>query len=218
MASVSDWLLVRPHVRDLRRHWQRGHAQLADAPRVRVHTAGDARVVLEREPAHARGILTGAAKTVTATHEYAADSESWRQSAVNSRWLDLDAVAHVTIMASGQRLSRRRHTWSADCPGEQTIEIRFRQPTSVSRFRIVSSETEQARTEEMTLWASMQRGERHREVLRKQFTFSPHGATERVEDYALDLDDVSAIQLRIVPSIDGRPCVARVSEVAVASV
>jgi hypothetical protein len=134
------------------------------------------------------------------------------------QWLDLDAVADVTIVAGGRRVARLPRAWSADCPGEQIIEVRFHHPTPVRRLRVVSSEVEQARTQEMTIWASSHRGERHRELLRQQFNFSPNGATEEVEDYALQLDDVSAIQLRIVPSIDGRPAVARVSEMRIASV
>jgi hypothetical protein len=133
-------------------------------------------------------------------------------------WLDLDAVADVAIVAGGRRAARVAGAWSADCPGEQTIEIRFHQPTSLRRLRVVSSEDEQARTQEMTIWASVHRGERHSEVLRQQFNFSPSGATEEVEEYALQLDDVSAIQLRIVPSIDGRPAVARVRELRLESV
>ena len=133
-------------------------------------------------------------------------------------WLDLDALADVTIVIGGRRVDRRLRMWSADSPGEQLIEIRFHHPTSVSRMRVVSSEIEQSRTQEMTISASLDRGERHREVLRQQFNFSPNGATEEVEEYALQLEDVSAIQLRIVPSIDGRPAVARVTELRVASV
>jgi hypothetical protein len=133
-------------------------------------------------------------------------------------WLDLEAIADVAIIACGQRVARTPSMWSADCPGEQTIEVRFHAPTSVRRLRVVSSETEQSRTQEMTIWASSHRGERHRELLRQQFNFSPHGAREEVEEYALQLEEVSAIQLRIVPSVDGRPAVARVSELRVASV
>jgi hypothetical protein len=69
----------------------------------------------------------------------------------------------------------------------------------------------------MTIWASLRRGERHREVLRQQFNFSPGGATEQVEEYVVQLEDVSALQVRIVPSIDGRRAVARVSELHVAA-
>ena len=133
------------------------------------------------------------------------------------QWLELDSVADVTIVAGGRRAARAPRCWSADIAGEQTIEIRFHQPTPVHRLRVVSSEVEQARTQAMTIWASSHRGERHREVLRQQFNFSPNGATEEVEEYALQLEDVSTLQLRIVPSIDGRHSVARVTELCVAS-
>ena len=133
------------------------------------------------------------------------------------RWLDLDAFADVKIVAAGRDVDRTLGAWSADCPGEQMIEIRFHHPTSVSRVRVVSSEFEQSRTQEITVWASLHRGQQHREVLRQQFRFSPHGATEEVGEYALRLDGVSVIQLRIVPSIDGQPAVARVTEFRVAS-
>ena len=134
-----------------------------------------------------------------------------------SRWLDLDAVAEVTIVAGGRRFPRSPQVWSADCSGEQTIEVRFREPTSLSRLRVICSEAEQSRTQEMTVWASLHRGEQHREVVRQQFNFSPDGATEEVEEYALQLEAVSTIELRIVPSIDGRPAVARVDELRLAT-
>jgi hypothetical protein len=97
------------------------------------------------------------------------------------------------------------------------IEIRFHHRTPVRRLRVVSSEVKESRTQEMTVWVSLRGGERHLEVLRQQFNFSPNGATEEVENCTLQLEDVSTIQLRIVPSIDGRPVVARVSELRVAS-
>ena len=141
-----------------------------------------------------------------------------RTIAADIKWLDLDVLADVTIVAGGRRVDRSLGVWSADCPGEQVIEIRFHHPTPVSRMRVVSSEIERSRTQETTIWASLDRGERHREVLRQQFNFSPNGATKEIEEYALQLEDVSAIQLRIVPSIDGEPAVARVTELRVASV
>jgi hypothetical protein len=131
-------------------------------------------------------------------------------------WLDLDAVADVTVTARGERLARARSMWSADCPGEQMIEVRFHHPIDLRRVRVIAVEREQARTQEMTIWVSFHRGECHREVVRQQFNFSPNGAIEEVEDYNVQLDDVSSIHLRIVPSIDGRSAVARVSELRVA--
>jgi hypothetical protein len=132
------------------------------------------------------------------------------------QWLDLDRVAEVTIVAAGRRAHRTPPGWCRESPGEQAIEIRFHEPIWVSHLRVICSEAEHARTQEMTVWASMHRGERHREVLRRRFTFS-HSATEEVEQHALDLEGVSVIELRIVPSIDGRPAVARVRKLQLAS-
>lgn len=133
------------------------------------------------------------------------------------RWLDIGTLADVTITCGGRRLSPAPGAWTADTPGEQLIDIRFQHPTALRRIRIVSSEAERSRTQEMTVWASLLRGERHREVVRQQFNFSPRGATRQVEDYAVELNDVSSIQLRIVPSIDGAPATASIEELQIAT-
>jgi hypothetical protein len=38
-----------------------------------------------------------------------------------------------------------------------------------------------------------------REVNRQQWTFSPQGSTEEVEDYRVTLDDVVVLELAIIP-------------------
>lgn len=136
----------------------------------------------------------------------------------DAQWLDLEAVADVSVVAAGRRVVPVPGFWSADYPGEQMIEIRFHHRIPVRRLRVVSSDLAGSRTQEMTIWVSLRGGEQHREVARHQFTFSPRGATVRVEEYALQLEDVSTIVVRMVPSVDGQPCVARVSELRVASV
>jgi hypothetical protein len=140
--------------------------------------------------------------------------------AVNAarRWVDLDGAADVTIVAGGRRTPRSStKVWTTECSGEQTIEIRFHRPTPVRRVRLVSTEYRQSRTQETTVWASLQRGERHREIVRRQFRFSPSGATEDIEEYVVELEQVSAIHVRLVPSVDGQSAVARVSELHVAT-
>jgi hypothetical protein len=155
---------------------------------------------------------------VNATRGHAVSGGTRRSMATDAQWLDLDVVADVTIVAGGRRVARVPGFWSAESPGEQMILIRFHHRTPVRRLRVVSSAVRESRTHEMTIWVSLRGGERHREVLRKQFDFSPNGGAEEVEEYALQLEEVSAIQLRIVPGIDGRSVVARVSEIRVASV
>jgi hypothetical protein len=46
-------------------------------------------------------------------------------------------------------------------------------------------------------------GRSYREILRQQYTFSPPGATREVEDYTVNLDGVTALELTIVPDISG---------------
>jgi hypothetical protein len=46
-------------------------------------------------------------------------------------------------------------------------------------------------------------GESFREIVRQQWNFSPSGSTSEVEDYAVALACVSALELRIVPDTSG---------------
>ncbi len=140
-----------------------------------------------------------------------------RRKTADAEWLDLNALAEITIVAGARRVGGRVGAWSADWTGEQLIELRFHKPTSVSRLRMVSAEAEQSRTQEITIWASWHRGERHREVKRQQFRFSPTGATEEIADWDLQLVDVSTLHVRIVPSTDGQPSVVHVSELRIAA-
>ena len=38
-------------------------------------------------------------------------------------------------------------------------------------------------------------------MIRQQWTFSPQGSTEEVEDYRVTLDDVLVLELAIIPDI-----------------
>jgi hypothetical protein len=147
---------------------------------------------------------------------HAADSGITPSLSAAGPWLDLHRLADVTIVAAGKRVAGVPRTWSADCPGEQTIEIRFRHQTTVSRLRVVIGQADRSCTQRITIWASSRRGERHREILRRTFTSLPGGATAHVEECAVQLESVSALQVRIVPSIDGGRAIAHVNEVLVA--
>ena len=113
-------------------------------------------------------------------------------------WLDLPRTARVTVTS-------------------HTARVQFFTPMHVRRLRLVFSETQQSRTQEFTVWATLHRGEQHKEVVRQQFNFSPQGATQEVEEYATDLADVSVLEVRIVPSIDGAPSLPRLTEFRVAA-
>jgi hypothetical protein len=107
--------------------------------------------------------------------------------------------------------------WVADGPGERTVEVRFHKPATVRRIRLVFEERAQARTQEFTVVALSHRGERHQQVVRQQFTFSPGGATREVEEYATELVEVSAIQIRIIPDISHGPAAASLAKLQISS-
>jgi hypothetical protein len=64
------------------------------------------------------------------------------------------------------------------------------------------------RTQEFTLrWAPAADGST-REIVRQQWNFSPTGSTTEIEDYVVDLDGVSVLELAIQPDVNRRDPVA----------
>jgi hypothetical protein len=52
--------------------------------------------------------------------------------------------------------------------------------------------------------------------LRQQYNFSPPGETREVENYEVDLDGVTALELKIVPDISGGSARASLTKLRVA--
>jgi hypothetical protein len=125
-------------------------------------------------------------------------------------WMDLDLLAQVEItseavdypiesaLVPGTGLG-----WRAAQPGEQTIRLLFDEPRRLKRIHLVFHEDGQERTQEFVLRWSPDGGKSYREIVRQQYNFSPPAATREVEDYEIDLDGVTALELKIVPDISG---------------
>lgn len=143
--------------------------------------------------------------------------------AARPAWLDVTRVARV--QASSAERNRPIETafqsagdagWRASRAGEQVIRVAFRQPATLTRVRLVFTESSIERTQEFTLSWSSHRGETHREIVRQQFNFSPSGATREIEEYEVALPDVAWLELRIVPDIRGGDAHAAVEEFRIA--
>ncbi len=106
--------------------------------------------------------------------------------------------------------------WRAAQPGEQTIRLLFDAPLRLTRIRLVFHEDQHARTQEFSLRWSADGGQSYREIVRQQYTFSPPGTTREVEDYAVNLDGVTALELCIVPDISGGNVRASLAELHIA--
>jgi hypothetical protein len=91
--------------------------------------------------------------------------------------------------------------WRAADKGKQIIRIIFDKPRPLRRIKLEFSETEVERTHEFTLrWSPESRGP-FRDIVRQQWSFSPNGSTREVEDYQVDLDSVSVLELALKPDL-----------------
>jgi len=122
--------------------------------------------------------------------------------------LDLQHLAQVELTSEdeafpieGAFTAENGAGWLAAQPGEQTIRLLFDDPQQISRIKLTFREVGQERTQEFVLrWLPIG-GQSYQEVVRQQFTFSPPYTSEESEEYAVNLNAVSALELTIIPDI-----------------
>ncbi len=138
-------------------------------------------------------------------------------------WLNLERLAQVEITseAAGYPIEAALipgagSGWRAAQPGEQTIRLLFDEPLRLKLIRLAFSEDEQERTQEFVLGWSPDGGLSYREIVRQQYNFSPPDAGREVEDYKLDLDGVTALELKIIPDISGGDARASLAQLRLA--
>jgi hypothetical protein len=122
-------------------------------------------------------------------------------------WLGVEAIERIAVTSEADDapvenvLYPDRETgWVAGVAGPQLIQITFSGPTNIRHIHLVFRESQFARTQEFTVHCTVAGGERT-EVSRQQWTFSPQGSTEEVEDYRVSLDGVVTLELAITPDI-----------------
>ena len=128
----------------------------------------------------------------------------------NTDWLDLGSLASVEVTSetrdhpveSALLLSDRRG-WRAAQPGIQIIRLLFDHPLRVKLISLVFEESQNTRTQEFVLRWSSDLGRSFREIVRQQWNFSPPGTVREVENYSVDLFDVTVMELEIVPDKSG---------------
>lgn len=147
-------------------------------------------------------------KTIIASNGYALEV----QPPADPLWLDLGTLAQVEISSEDalypveQALSATTVTgarsdtqgWRAERPGPQTMRLRFDSPQTVKRVLLHFQETEQERSQEFSLHATMLDGGT-KEIVRQQWSFSPGGSTSEQESYVVNLKNVTALTLWIDP-------------------
>ena len=138
-------------------------------------------------------------------------------------WLNVEPLAQVEVTSEDAAhpiesalLSAAASGWRAAHPGTQTVRLVFDQPQRLKRIYLEFREDELERTQQFVLRWSSNRGQSYGEIVRQQYNFSPPATTRECEDYSVDLDSVTTLELSIVPEISGGPARASLAQLRVA--
>lgn len=96
--------------------------------------------------------------------------------------------------------------WRAASPGAQRVCIRFDKPTPVRTIELTIEEHEHSRSQEFVIRAEVEHQWVH--VVRQRFNFSPPGTSREIENFRVQLDGVTALELRIDPDSGTAPAFA----------
>jgi len=115
-------------------------------------------------------------------------------------WLDIPTLAKIEV-SSADDLFPIDHAflptpttgWRAATTGPQTLRLIFHTPQPILHIHIHITDRVAERMQQFTLIAD------GAVLLRQQFTFSPHGTTEEIEDYTVDLHALRILELQIDP-------------------
>jgi hypothetical protein len=125
-------------------------------------------------------------------------------------WLGVDRTAFVEVTSEengypieSALLGVENRGWRAANSGTHTIRLIFDEPQTLRRIRLVFEESENERTQEFVLRWSPDAGHSFREIVRQQWNFSSPGSIREIEDYAVELTDLTILELIIVPDQSG---------------
>ena len=123
---------------------------------------------------------------------------------IGNIWRDLERIARVEITSEDaafpieHALGKAESTgWRAASTGPQVIRLHFDEPQAFRRVKLHFVDTTAERAQEFALYAGT--GTELREIVRQQWNFSPQGTTEELEDYTVDLNGITTMELRIDP-------------------
>ena len=126
------------------------------------------------------------------------------QTPISDLWRDLERIARVEISSEDaafpieQALGKKDTTgWRAATTGPQLIRMHFDEPLNIKRLRLHFVDKTAERSQEFAVYAGA--ASELKEVVRQQWSFSPHGSTEEIEDYTVNLSGISTLELRIDP-------------------
>ena len=123
---------------------------------------------------------------------------------ISDLWRDLERIARVEISSEDEKfpiehaLGKHATTgWRAAATGPQLIRLHFDEPLTIKRLQLHFVDQASERSQEFAVFAGA--GSELKEVVRQQWSFSPQGSTEEIEDYPVNLSGITTLELRIDP-------------------
>ena len=133
---------------------------------------------------------------------------------IGDHWRDLERIARVEITSEDALFpieyalgKAETAGWRAASTGPQVIRLHFDEPQTIKRIQLHFVELAAERSQEFALFAG--EGTKLREIARQQWNFNPHGATEEIEDYAVDLHEITTLELKIDPDRSHDPALSQ---------
>ena len=141
----------------------------------------------------------------------------------HSMWLDVEQLVQVDVTSEdighpieAALIKDAGACWRAQHPGRQMIRLRFDKPQKLSRIRLVFDEDELERTQEFVLRWSPDGGVSYWEIVRQQYHFSSPDNSQEFEDYVVELDGLTILELDIIPDISGGGALASLAQLRLA--
>jgi hypothetical protein len=126
------------------------------------------------------------------------------QTPISDLWRDLERIARVEVSSEDaafpieQALGKKDTTgWRAATTGPQLIRMHFDEPLNIKRLRLHFVDKTAERSQEFAVFAGA--GSELKEIVRQQWSFSPQGSTEEIEEYTVNLSGITTLELRIDP-------------------
>ncbi len=126
------------------------------------------------------------------------------QTPISDLWRELERIARVEISSEDPQfpiehaLGKKVTTgWRAGATGPQLIRMHFDEPLNIKRLQLHFVDKSAERSQEFAVYAGA--GAELKEIVRQQWSFSPHGSTEEIEDYTVNLSGITTLELRIDP-------------------
>jgi hypothetical protein len=138
-------------------------------------------------------------------------------------WLDLEKIASVEVTSEDNDFPieaalslKGTQGWRAAEAGVQRVRLIFDQPQSIRKISLLFVENQTQRTQEFTLRSSADRGNSFQEIVRQQWNFSSPDSTRETENFAVELSNVTLLDLTIDPDRENRKAKASLLSLRVA--